>query len=104
MVVADDPESLGQCLELRVPHPPVAEAAVDQDDRRALAQHLVIQAAAIDRDHSTRDIRGTAVRRAIRIAGAEEDEDEDGDGPSEPAGALHAGNANTEGAAGITLY
>src|SRR5215207_9012208 len=100
MVVADDPESLGQCLELRVPHPPVAEAAVDQDDRRALAQHLVIQAAAIDRDHSTRDIRGTAVRRAIRIAGGEED----GDGQSEPAGALHAGNANTEGAAGITLY
>ena len=57
VVVADDPEGLRERLQLRVPHPPVAEAAVDQDDRCALAERFVIQAAAVDRNRAALQVR-----------------------------------------------
>jgi hypothetical protein len=43
MVIANDAEYLRQRQKLLVPHPPVAEAAVDQDYWGALAGGLVIR-------------------------------------------------------------
>src|SRR6185436_15071453 len=51
VVVPHDAEVVRENVPLRVPHAPVAEPAVDEDDGRAAALHLVVETAALDVEH-----------------------------------------------------
>src|SRR4029077_17259151 len=49
LVVPDHPVALGERRRLQIPHPHASEPTVDQQQRGALALHLVIDRAAFDR-------------------------------------------------------
>src|SRR4051812_16770909 len=56
-IEADDGEVLGECRNLRVPHPAVADPGMKQEHRRPTAGHVICDPSAVDVGYSAPRLR-----------------------------------------------